>query len=688
MALKKIKSQENSEEIIIKNIAFSIEVKESLKSKFPNAVSKLSDVQISELNNQLHILSHKFGIKDTQLDEHLQAVSDLTFDNNGKKVTLKEQDISIAFDQDGQLGIFVGDTHIDDFIQEYKEKVKDTASQTRNPLLNPLYDKVKELEEELLLGEYPDLNEGKKNSIWNEAASLYIDCDYLNSESTSEKIDSVKNLIKYINEGSLAEHLNDNDLKSALQIFESACITENRIEMNEFTDCLVALSKTKPNLTFKLGKSYTQHDDGPKHYHFDIVPYIVLKYITPEHIGICKETYDNDNEKWENNVISILPVKYKEPLEKEFLKPVIIRLFFNEYVPDWVHSGNDHIMYIESKNTFEHETYLSDVGAREFRKYNGDDEELWAKQTDEKNVFRKWLGHPEITAFTCMYPRNEKRALENCLKSIKERLDWQFKELDIDDLQDSLVLLSGKGNLKYDNINSELKFNGNPLYMRLSEGDKIEFIANDSVVLSTDFKQPLFTKKNDTLESNEISLNGVTIDSSKFCKNVFHQSVRYKWDSWKKRKENEHIDIMLGDNLSKKDAIRLALHFMQQYVKPDEVLDLEKEKSSFDYSTDCYDFLKFKDKGTLVELFSRLEENSNLENSDENVGRINVECKGNSLKLWFRNYSEGYNHFKIFEFSSDKTLFPNVNIEVRDKHQCALDKKERMYAEKKKGYRW
>lgn len=551
-----------------------------------------------------------------------------------------------------------------------------------NPLLNPLYEKLEKMKEDLLLGDCPVFTEG----IFNErirAATLYIDSDCLNSCSTSEKIDSVKNLIKYINEGSLSEHLSDNEVKSAMRIIASSCIKENRIGTDEFTECLVALSKTKPNLTFELGNSYSQHGDGPKLYGFDIVPYIVFKYVTPEHICICSEVH---KERWENHVISIVSVPYKESLEEEFLKPDKLHLFFHEYIPDWVHSGNDHIMYIESKDNFlEPDIYLSDVGAREFRKINGDDEESWSKQTDERNVFRKWLETPELTAFTCMYPPEERKALENCFKSIKEKLGWQFENLDIDNLQDSLAILAREGKLQYKN--SALVFNGKPLYMRRSEGDKIDFIIDSNVVLSTDFKHPLLTKENNSSVSNEISLNGVTIDSSKFCKKVFHQSVRYKWDSRKKRKENEHIDIMLGDNLSKKDAIRLVFHFMQQYVKPDEVLNLVKDKTEFDYSTDCHDFLKIKDKGTLVELFSRLTENSNLV-SDENIGRINIDCKGNSLKLWFHNYSEGYNYFKIFTFSSDKALFPNVNIKVRDKYQCALDKKERVYAEKKKGYRW
>lgn len=181
MAIRKINRTEHSEsdlqenivpeEIVIKKIAPSIEFqnKERLKRKFPNAVSKLSDEQISELNSQLVTLRYKFGIKDTQLDEHLQAVSDLSFDCNEKKVTLKQQDISIAFDQDGHLGIFVGDTHIDDFIQEYQEYQEKKEKKEKNPLLKPLYDKVNEMKEDLLLGDCPEFSEGVR------AASLYID---------------------------------------------------------------------------------------------------------------------------------------------------------------------------------------------------------------------------------------------------------------------------------------------------------------------------------------------------------------------------------------------------------------------------------------------------------------------------------------------------------------------------------
>lgn len=471
-----------------------------------------------------------------------------------------------------------------------------------------------------------------------------------------------------------------------MRILTASCLSENRIGTDEFTKCLVELSKTKPNLTFELGNSYTRFGDGPELRGFDICPGISFRFATPEHICICSEVYDHNTKDWKYPVSSILPVPYKESVEKEFLSPDEVKLFFNQLVPDWVHSGNDAIMYIESKETMTPDPYLSDVGVAEFHKYNVNDEESRIKQTDERSVFLKWLENPEITAFTCMYPNNKKRALKNCFKSIINRLGWQFEDLKPDDLQDSLAVLARKGNLQYGEY--ELIFNNEPLYMRRSEGDKIDFIIDNNVVLSTDFKHPLIKKENNSSVSNEISLNGVTIDSSKFCKNVFHQSVRYEWDSRKKRKENEHIDIMLGDNLSQKDAIRLAFHFMQQYVKPDEVLNLEKDKTEFDYSTDCHDFYKIKDKGTLVDLFSRFTENSNFGSSDENIGRINIECKGNSLKLWFRNYSEGYNYFKIFNFSSEKELFPNMNIEVRDKYQCTLDKKERMYAEKNKGYRW
>lgn len=546
------------------------------------------------------------------------------------------------------------------------------------PLLNPLYEKLEEIKEDLLLGNCPEFSEGV------QAASLYIDINYLNSGSTSDRIDSVKNLIKYINEGSLSEHLSDNDVKSAIRILTTFCLSKNRIGTDEFTKCLVALSKTKPNLTFEIGNSYTRFGDGPELRSFYILPGICFRFVTPEHICICSEVYDHNTKDWKYPVSSILSVPYKESVEKEFLSPDEVQLFFNQLVPDWVHFGNDLIMYIESKETMTPDPYLSDVGVAEFHKYNVNDEESRIKQTDERDVFLKWLRNPEITALTCMYPYKEKKALENCFKSIINRLGWQFKDLKPDDLQDSLAVLARKGNLQYGE--DELIFNNEPLYMQRTNENKIEFIADDKVVCVTKFKQPLLME-NSSSESSEISLNGVTIDSSKFCKNVFHQSVRYKWDSRKKRKENEHIDIMLGDDLSKKDAIRLAFHFMQQYVKPDEVLNLKKDKTELDYGTDCHHFLKIKDKGTLVELFSRLAENSNFV-SDENIGRINIDCKGNSLMLWFHNYSEGYNYSKVFNFSSEKNLFPDVSIEVRDKRQCSLDKKERMYAEKKKGYTW
>lgn len=264
-----------------------------------------------------------------------------------------------------------------------------------------------------------------------------------------------------------------------------------------------------------------------------------------------------------------------------------------------------------------------------------------------------------------------------------QKLDG-FKDLHIKDIERCLCILQKHGKLSIED---------DTLYVETNTGtDQIvlHLLSNGYVWICADRGKDhpeIASFLRDYPQDTVINLNGYRIDSSRFVDHIFHQSIKYDWNSRTRKRENEHLDIMYGKDLPLQEAISIAKNFLQQYVPADEIIWVVKNHTSFDYRTDCHHYDKTEDKGTLNQLFRRLMENSNLDSSISSIGRLTFTCKKNSCEVWFREHDDGYNYSKIFEFKSPKNLFPKCEVEIRDKWQCVLDKRERSRIQNR-GHRW